>query len=103
MKNILILTTALLLMPGITMAEDSPNYCLDPEVNAEWAKMLSETPKDNLVVGLFALRIGLCELVKRKVIDRDRAIDVFEKARASAVDERKADELRRKQKEGSST
>jgi len=65
--------------------------------------MLREAPKDNLVVNLFALRIGLCELVKRKVIDLDRATDVFEKARASAVKERKGDELLQQHKSGRKT
>jgi len=52
------------------------------------------------VVQLFALRIGLCELVKKKIIDLNRATNVFEKARASAVEERKADELRQQHKSG---
>jgi len=59
--------------------------------------MLSQAPRDNLVVHLFALRIGLCELVKRKIIDLDRATEVFEKARVDAVVERRGDELRQQQ------
>ena len=97
------LSVMILLAPTASSAGDSPNYCLDADVNAEWAKMLSEAPTDNLVVNLFALRIGLCELVKRKVINLERATDVFEKARAEAVKERKADELRQQHKSGGKT
>ena len=82
------------------MAEDAPNYCLDPETNATWSKMLSESPQDNLVAKLFALRIGLCELVKRKAISLGRATDIFEEARENGVSERKAEELRQQQKAG---
>jgi len=99
MKYIILVVT-LFIIPIESSAGDNPNYCLDADVNAEWVKMLSEAPKDNLVVNLFALRIGLCELVKRKIIDLDRSTEVFEKARASAVEERKGDELRQQHKSG---
>ena len=91
------LAAVLLFVPLTSSASTTENYCMDPSVNAEWSKMLSQAPRDNLVVHLFALRIGLCELVKRKIIDLDRATEVFEKARVDAVVERRGDELRQQQ------
>ncbi|KON48270.1 hypothetical protein [Mariprofundus ferrooxydans] len=101
MKHILLLIASLLLLP-IT-AESADNYCLDAKTNSTWAKMLSESPHDDLVAELFALRIGLCELVKRKTISLDRATAIFEEARGRAVVQRKADELRQKHLRGGNT
>lgn len=88
MKHSLILIGCLMTPLTIAMAEASPNYCLDPETNATWSKMLSESPQDDLVAKLFALRIGLCEMVKRKTISLERATKIFEEAREKGVNDR---------------
>jgi len=99
MKRIILVVT-LFITPIEPLAGDNPNYCLDAGVNVEWVKMLSEAPKGSLVMNLSALRIGLRELVKRKIVDLDRATEVFEKARVSAVEERKGDGLHQQHKSG---
>jgi len=101
MKYNLILIASLLTMPLIAIAETSPNYCLDPETNATWSKMLSESPQDNLVAKLFALRVGLCELVRIKAISLERATDIFEEAREEGVGERMEEEERHQRKKSS--
>ena len=99
MKTIL-LSVLILVVPIAGLAEEQANYCLDPETNAEWVQMLSKSPNDDLIAELFALRIGLCELVKREVISLDRATGIFEAARGRGISERKREQLRQQQKEG---
>ena len=79
-------------------ASESPNYCLDPQTNSEWTAMLSNNPGDDSIAKLFALRIGLCELVRRNIITLDRATDIFENERGEAVIERKREIMRKKNK-----
>jgi len=102
MKHI-ILVLMLLFNPANSLAGKSPNYCLDPEVNAKWLRMLQHSPDDDLIAKLFALRIGLCELVKRKVISLERATDIFEAERGDGVNERKKEFLRNQKRQGSNT
>ena len=98
--RVIILAVCLSVAPLVSMAADSPNYCLDPETNAAWSKMLGDSPDDDLIARLFALRLGLCELVRREAISLERATDIFEEARAKDVRERRAELLRQQQKEG---
>jgi len=102
-KYLCIISFTLSIMPISSMSEETNNYCLEPSVNTEWATMLNNYPNDKLVVKLFALRIGLCELVKRKLINVDRATDIFESVRGKGVANRMKDEQRQKQKEGGGT
>ncbi|MDT8377138.1 MAG: hypothetical protein RQ867_10450 [Mariprofundaceae bacterium] len=97
--RVVMLMVCLFIAPAAGMAEDSPNYCLDPETNSTWAGIFAESPDDDLIAGLFALRLGLCELVRREAISLERATDIFETARATGVRERRAGLLRQKQKE----
>ena len=80
--RVIILAACLSVAPLVIMAADSPNYCLNSETNASWSRMLGDSPDDDLIARLFALRIGLCELVRREAISLERATDIFEKTRA---------------------
>ena len=82
------LLVALFSISSPAFSDDLPNYCLDPQTNSEWAGLLSKNPNDDLVTKLFALRIGLCELVQRNIITLDRATDLFELERGKALKER---------------
>ena len=86
-------------MPAVILADESQNYCLDPETNITWLRMLSESPHDSVIAELFALRIGLCELIERKIISIDRATDIFEESRQRGLKE-KTDKLGPRNKEG---
>lgn len=98
--RVFILAACLSVAPLVSMAADSPNYCLDSETNASWSRMLGDSPDDDLIARLFALRIGLCELVRRETISLERATDIFEETRAKDIRERRAELLRQQQKEG---
>ncbi|MCF7821476.1 MAG: hypothetical protein K9M17_03420 [Mariprofundaceae bacterium] len=101
--RVIILAVCLSMAPLAGMAADSPNYCLEPETNATWSGMLADSPDDDLVARLFALRIGLCELVRREAISLERATGIFEETRAMALRERSVDLLRQQQQEGRGT
>lgn len=81
----------ILLIPFVVQAEESPNYCLDPEANSQWIKMLSDNPGDDVIAKLFALRVGLCELVKREIVTLERATMIFEAERSISIQKKKDD------------
>jgi len=95
-----VLTLSLFIAPLLSAAADSSNYCFDPETNATWSGMFRDSPDDDLVARLFALRLGLCELVRRDAITLERATEIFEAARARGVSERKTDLLRERMRKG---
>ena len=73
-------------------ASSSQNYCDDP---AGWQSMeglLQSAPGDELVIKLFALRLGLCQMIKDKKIDAQVGIDLFETERQRAIDRRTLEE-----------
>ena len=88
MRRLMVLLLLLMACSNV-QAAGSKNYCLDQQVNSEWAGILARSPDDQIVIRLFALRIGLCELVKRKVVALDKATEIFEHERNKAVNERK--------------
>jgi hypothetical protein len=86
--------TALLILALLTaQADDSEvNYCHDPGVNQQWGKLIEEAPSDDILMQLFALRLGLCQFVDGGMLDLDRATEIFEQARAGALTERRRQE-----------
>jgi hypothetical protein len=44
-------------------AGEPVNYCHDPKVNQHWGKLVEESPGDDILMRLFALRLGLRQLV----------------------------------------
>jgi len=66
-------------------------FCADPDAQKEWAEAVAKYPGDNLVQTLHALWIGLCAKVKAGDIDLERANELFERARAAAIEQRKRD------------
>ena len=84
-----------LLLSFSAYADDSANYCLDPETNQQWAKMLMDSPDDDAVAKLFALRLGLCQLVEKELITLERATSLFEAEREKIVRERSIEQMRK--------
>ncbi len=82
------LALLMLLLPNLAQSQAATNYCLDDKTNDTWSAMLQQSLNDDVMVKLFSLRIGLCELVKRKVITLDQATEVFEQEREKAIYER---------------
>jgi len=83
-----ILYVFVMFMATTAFASEPDNYCLDSYVNSEWANILSQSPDDDGVAKLFALRIGLCELVERKIIVINRATKIFEDERQKVIGEK---------------
>lgn len=84
----------LLLAATVSHAEESPNYCLDADANQEWTRIYSNNPDDNDIAKLFALRTGLCEMVRRKAITIERATKIFEEERERTVFKQKQEIIR---------
>lgn len=55
----------------------SKNFCLDQESAAENESIAKKNSTDERLVKLVALRAGLCDLLEKKIIDLNFAIDVF--------------------------
>jgi len=70
-------------------AEDEANHCLEAESNQEWAAMAREHHANNTWQRLFALRVGLCAMVKGQQLTVDRASRIFERQRKAAVNKAK--------------
>ncbi len=62
------------------------NYCVSPDVEAKWQKLISENPEDRDVHTLHALRIGLYLKVERGEITVEIARIIFEKIKSSLID-----------------
>ncbi|TLS66490.1 hypothetical protein FEF65_09995 [Mariprofundus erugo] len=99
-KKAYVLALTLCAIPAMIYGGEETNYCLDPETNATWAGMLAKNSNDDVVTELFSLRIGLCELVKRKVLTVDRAQVIFEKRFDTLIERRKHEEMLQNNKEG---
>ena len=54
--------------------------------------LLQSAPDDELVTKLYALRLGLCQMIKDKKIDTQAGIDLFETERQRAIDRRTLEE-----------
>ena len=77
---------------------ESPNDCLDEDANREWVDIYNKSPNDNDIAKLFALRAGLCEMVRRKTLTIERATEIFEKEREKTVAEKKMERMMEKNK-----
>jgi len=81
-----ILLIAVLAIPSISTAIDQPeNYCDDQESWQQWNKLLTDNPNNNGIASLYALRIGLCSMVKSGKIETKRATKLFEGFRDSVI------------------
>ena len=69
------------------------NHCLDSAANRAWVERLHDNPGDELLLNLFALRVGLCEMVRVKMIGLPEATELFEQARMKAVLQRQTEQL----------
>jgi hypothetical protein len=81
-------------------APEQPNYCHDTEVNQQWSRLVQEAPSDDILMRLFALRLGLCQLVNAGLLDLDRATEIFEQVRMGAAVERRHEEEEKRDDEG---
>lgn len=61
------------------------NFCTDPDKVQNNESLARKHPRDERLVKLVALRTGLCDLIEKKIIDLDIAIDLFENERQNQV------------------
>jgi hypothetical protein len=63
----------------------SENYCHDAAEIKTWDEVIAKHSTEPLLIKLYSMRVGLCQMVDEGKIDLDTAIDVFE-AERSKVD-----------------
>jgi len=68
--------------------EQSTNFCLDPQATQKNEALARETPRDPILIRLVAMRAGLCDLLAKKIIDLDFAIDLFNGEHAHGIQKR---------------
>lgn len=70
----------------------APDYCDDPSGWQSMVDLLQSAPGDGLVIKMYALRLGICQLIKDKKIDAQSGINLFEVERQQAIDRRTLEE-----------
>ena len=103
---IISLTTSLFisifLYTNTALCEETHHYCDDIEQWQVWSNLVHKFPDDDNVAIGYALRIGLCEQIKTKTIETERAIKLFDRymqalQNATALEELKAYRLENKE------
>jgi hypothetical protein len=69
-------------------ASEAKNFCLDPKAAQKNEALARETPRDPILIRLVAMRAGLCDLLAKKIIDLDFAIDLFNGEHAHGIQKR---------------
>lgn len=65
------------LISAAVHAEESENFCLDEQYANNNEELARKHPNDEIIIKLVALRAGLCDLIEKKIIDLNFAIDLF--------------------------
>jgi hypothetical protein len=68
------------------------NYCHDEGVNADWEKMLADTPEDPLIIKLYGLRVGLCRMIDEGKVSLEQGIEIWNQEHAKSVNQRSGEE-----------
>ncbi len=95
MKYISTLIFCILLIPSIVYASGTSsqdNYCDDQASWQQWEELLTDNPTDTGITTLYALRIGLCSMVKSGQIETQRAVKLFEEMRDAVINSKHASE-----------
>ncbi len=80
--------------------EPSANICLDPQAAQNNEELARQHPQDETLIKLVAMRAGLCDLLAKKIIDFDFAIDLFNGEHAYGIQKRIEEEQTRQKKIG---
>lgn len=83
-----------------TSPEQSTNFCLDAKAAEKNEVLARENPRDPILVRLVAMRSGLCDLIAKKIIELDFAIDLFNAEHAHGVQKRLQEEQTSKKEIG---
>jgi hypothetical protein len=71
----------------------SENYCHDAAEIKTWDEVIAKHSAEPLLIKLYAMRVGLCQMVDDGKIDLDTAIDVFEEERKKLDTTQKMQEI----------
>lgn len=92
MKHLLLVASLIVIttfpLPVNAEPNDEPgddNYCTDESSWHEWHALLEKHPDDDAIYSLYALRLGLCSMVESGAIDKERAINIFERMRDTVI------------------
>jgi hypothetical protein len=72
----------------LAFAEEASNNCHDPASWADWEERVAKHPQDQELHLLHALWMGLCVKVEKGDIPFAEAIDIFENARETLIQQR---------------
>jgi hypothetical protein len=81
-------------------SDQSTNFCFDPKAAQKNEALARETPHDPILIRLVAMRAGLCDLIAKKIIDLDFAIDLFNGEHAHGIQKRIEEEQTSKKEIG---
>lgn len=81
-------------------SEHSTNFCLDAKAAQKNEQLARETPRDPILIRLVAMRSGLCDLLAKKIIDLDFAIDLFNGEHSHGIQKRIEEEQTSKKEIG---
>lgn len=98
------------LLASVLAVSDISDYersdCSDPDALEKWAEVLDRqigNPSEHVFVRLYALRTGLCAMLKAGLIRYDQAVDIFDDEHIRSIDElmqRAEEDLERQHEEG---
>lgn len=77
---------------------DSDNYCYQRKAWDDIEKLRRDAPSDPLVIRMYAMRKGLCEMIEEGKITREQGTEIFELKRSRSIIERQQDENKTKWK-----
>jgi hypothetical protein len=71
---------------GKVLIEKEPeNFCLDKQSAIDNENLARKNADDDLLVKVVALRAGLCDLIDKKIIGLDFAIDLFDNEHSKLI------------------
>jgi hypothetical protein len=97
---LLFMVLSLPVWAGESSPERSTNFCLDPKAARNNEELARKNPQDETLIKLVAMRAGLCDLLARKIIDLDFAIDLFNGEHAHGIQKRIEEEQTSKKEIG---
>ena len=85
----------LISLPTSLFAMDEPtNFCLDKQASINNDVIAARKPNDPRIIRLVALRTGLCNLLAKRIIDLEFAIDLFNQMQSSSITEQVDENIR---------
>ncbi len=90
----------LFLLSTAVHAKESENFCLDKQYAKTNEELARKHPNDKIIVKLVALRYGLCDLIEKKIIDLDFAIELFNSEHQKGIYKRIEEEQTSKRETG---